>query len=156
GGPTGGSCQALMLVSEPTGFLDPTDRQRQAYFYRQQQRIRDQALTLLKTLPDQGSYAEVPPGDSRVALGLLQEMGCLQWRDPFQFQVLRRPRYLPPYPGADPWQGMEALINTRGCRWQVILQFFRYGPGDPSEPRALCGTCDHCRRSKKPSIGLRR
>ncbi len=152
GGRDGGLCQALMLVSEPTGFLDPTDRQRQAYFYRQQQRIRDQALTLLKTLPDQGSYPDLPPGDARVALGLLQEMGCLQWRDPFHFQVLHR-RWQPPQ-REDPWQGMEALIHTRGCRWQVILRFLGYGSANGPQPSSPCGTCDHCRRFTKPGASI--
>lgn len=143
GGRDGGPCRALMLVSEPTGLLDPSDRRRQAYFYSQQERLQARARHLLQTLPQQGSYADLPPGEVRVALGLLQEMGCLHWPDPFHFQVLHR-RWQP-LRREDPWQGMEALIHARGCRWQAILPYFGY-PGE--QPGLPCGTCDRCRLSR--------
>lgn len=148
GGRDGGPCRALMLVSEPTGFWDPTDRQRNAYFHQQRQRIEDQARILLKTLPDQGSYTDIPAGEARVALGVLQEMGCLQWQDPFRFQI--RQRRWQPCQRRDPWRGMEALINTRGCRWQVLLRHFGYQSGDPP-----CGTCDNCCRANSSGAGIR-
>ncbi|ABD00742.1 putative ATP-dependent DNA helicase RecQ [Synechococcus sp. JA-3-3Ab] len=144
GGRDGGPCRALMLVSEPTGLLDPTDRQRQAYFYSQQERLLAQARRLLTTLPPQGSYADLPPGETRVALGLLQEMGCLHWPDPFHFQVLHR-HWQPP-PRQDPWRGMDDLIHSRSCRWQVILRHFGYPENQPGLP---CGTCDRCRAAQR-------
>ncbi|MFQ3614208.1 MAG: RecQ family ATP-dependent DNA helicase [Cyanobacteriota bacterium] len=148
GGRDGGFCRALMLVSEPTGFWDPSDRQRNAYFHQQQQRIEARARLLLKTLPDQGSYTDIPTAEDRVALGVLQDMGCLQWQDPFCFQI--RQRRWQPYSRPDPWEGMAALINTRGCRWQILLQHFGYPSGD--QP---CGTCDNCCRSNSSGAGIR-
>ncbi len=147
GGRDGGPCQALMLVSEPTGFWDPSDRQRNAYFYQQQQRIEARARFLLKTLPEQGSYSAITEGEDRVALGLLQDMGCLEWQDPFSFRI--RQRRWQPLPRRDPWEGMAALIATRGCRWQVLLQHFGYGEGRGSEGQQPCGTCDNCRRLRR-------
>jgi ATP-dependent DNA helicase RecQ len=79
-----------------------------------------------------------------VALGLLQEMGCLHWPDPFHFQVLHR-RWQPP-PRQDPWRGMDDLIHSRGCRWQVILRHFGYPENQPGLP---CGTCDRCRAAQR-------
>ncbi|MGQ9838004.1 MAG: RecQ family ATP-dependent DNA helicase [Cyanobacteriota bacterium] len=155
GGRDGGFCRALMLVSEPTGFWDPTDQQRNAYFRQQQQRIEARARLLLKTLPDQGSYADIPAVEDRLALGVLQEMGCLQWQDPFCFRILQR-RWQP-CQRPDPWEGMAALINTRGCRWQVLLQYFGYRGGDGAglNWNQPCGICDNCCRSRSSGAGSR-
>jgi ATP-dependent DNA helicase RecQ len=140
GGRDGQPATALMLVSEPTGSLDSGDQDRQAFFDRQRHQIREQAAQLLHSLPDQGSYQQVGKVEAKVALALLHQAGCLRWRDPFTFEILHRPARLPPSGAPDPGLGMAQLIQTRGCRWQVLLEQFGYPPGDP------CGVCDNCRR----------
>lgn len=142
GGRDGQPATALMLVSEPTGFLDSSDQGRQTFFDQQRQKLRRQASKLLHTLPDQGSYQQVAQQglEAKVALGLLQQEGLLRWTDPFSFQMVQRPKQLPPSQAPDPGVGIQALIQTRGCRWQVLLTHFGYEGGDP------CGVCDNCRR----------
>ncbi len=145
GGRDGHPATALMLVSEPTGWLDSGDQDRQAFFDQQRQRIRQQAAQLLHTLPDRGSYADIAQRgiEAKVALALLHQEGCLIWRDPFWFEIVRRPQPFPPSTAPDPGAGMAALIQTRSCRWQVLLEQFGYAKGDP------CGVCDNCRRQHR-------
>ncbi|GAB4218639.1 MAG: RecQ family ATP-dependent DNA helicase [Synechococcales cyanobacterium] len=50
-GRDGQPAEALMLVCEPTGALDPSDQQRQQFFRHQRQRLHQAALELLPTLP---------------------------------------------------------------------------------------------------------
>ena len=150
GGRDGQPATGLLLASEPTGWLDPTDRQRQAFFQSQRTQLYRQATQFLQTLPTEGCYGEVlqtQGPEVRVVLALLHQAGCLQWRDPFHFRLIQRPHKLPDLGPAgwdplyaDPGFAMEQVIQTRGCRWQVVLQAFGYPAGD------RCGVCDNCRR----------
>ncbi len=150
GGRDGQPATALMLVSEPSGFLDPSDRQRQDFFLEQRFQFRREAAKLLQKLPVRGDYQEVIQthgSEAKVALALLHQAGCLVWTDPFHFRLQQRPRQLPDLRPkdldpmfTDPVLAMERLITTRQCRWQILLAAFGHPPGDP------CGTCDNCRR----------
>lgn len=150
-GRDGQPATALMLVCEPTGWLDPSDQQRQDFFQRQRQTVYAQALALLPRLPTEGNYTDLlrqaaDPLDLKLALALLHQSHCLVWRDPFHFQITHRPKTLEPVLPPDlsrqirdPLQVMHQLSYGRHCRWQTLLESFGYGSQPP------CGTCDRCR-----------
>lgn len=150
GGRDGQSATGLLLASEPTGWLDPSDRQQQDFFRAQRQQLYRQAAQLAQTLPMEGTYGEeliqTHGAAVKVALALLHQAGCLQWIDPFHFRLSHRPGPLRPQ-GLDPLYtdpslAMEQVITTRGCRWQTVLRAFGYPPGD------RCGVCDNCLRAR--------
>lgn len=143
-GRDGNPARALMLVSEPTGWLDDSDRRLHDFFQLQTQQHLRRASILLEQLPERGEYARVVQefGDeAKIAIALLHEANCLTWRDPFHFQIVRRSR-LPRSSPSNP--GIAGLIVTRGCRWQYMLSAFGYPSSQP------CGSCDRCRgRTRK-------
>ncbi len=135
--------QALMLVSEPTGWLDPQDRQRRQYFLQQLRSQQQQAQTLIKHIPPQGDIATIsrryPHGD--LALSLLHSTGRLQWTDPFHYRLIRPGRESPMALHTNAMTDLPRFINTRHCRWQFILSAF----GFPQEAANFhCGHCDRC------------
>ncbi|MDX2271931.1 MAG: RecQ family ATP-dependent DNA helicase [Cyanobacteriota bacterium] len=147
GGRDGEVARALMLVSEPSGFLDPTDRQLADFLSQQRQQSQRQARQALKQLPDHGSLAEwlaQAGSEGKLTLALLHQAACLEWRDPFHFRILKRdfPNQRDPL-FQDPAEGMRQLIESRHCRWQVIRRAFGDVGGDP------CGCCDNCRKQQK-------
>jgi ATP-dependent DNA helicase RecQ len=137
--------EALLLVSESTGWLDPSDQQMRQYFKRQQQEQQKYALDLARKLPVQGHVTEVQrhfaaaTGDTFYrALALLQRGRALQWHSPFEYQLQMQqfdPKSLEEDPAAPQ---MSTYATTRGCRWQFLLQAFGFDHG-------ACGHCDRCR-----------
>ena len=127
--------EALMLVSEPTGLLDDSDRQRINFFLQQQQKIQQQAFALLPKLPHQGKFNEVSQlhPDAAIALGLLHRAGYLTWQTPFDYEIHGLPKQL-----SDLTQtGNQAAIAqmqayTRlkgkydGDRWAFLLDNFGF------------------------------
>ena len=127
--------EALMLVSEPTGLLDDSDRQRINFFLQQQQKIQQQAFALLPKLPRQGKFNEVSQlhPDAAIALGLLHRAGYLTWQTPFDYEIHGLPKQL-----SDLTQtGNQAAIAqmqayTRlkgkydGDRWAFLLDNFGF------------------------------
>ncbi|MFN9173432.1 MAG: RecQ family ATP-dependent DNA helicase, partial [Synechocystis sp.] len=73
----------LTLISEPTGWLDPGDRQRRQYFLSQQQSTQNQAQRLASQLPRQGNLSNLKQEfpDLELALAWLHRRGQLQWLD---------------------------------------------------------------------------
>ena len=145
-GRDGQRSQALLLVSEPTGWLDPQDQQQRSYFLaqlRSQQRVAQQ---LAHKLPRQGDISQVVRQfpQAEMALSLLHSSGQLRWSDPFHYQIhasLARSQTQPL--DTAPIQAMARFCCTRRCRWQFILTAF----GFPQEARGvLCGHCDNCQR----------
>lgn len=138
----------LTLVSEPTGWLDPGDRQRQRYFRDQQQGIYRKAQRLAFQLPPQGNLRDLPLDipDLEFSLALLHRQGQVRWRDPFQYEILN------PSPARIDLSDLQRQFHTmnrywriKTCRWQYILKAF----GDRSEAaHQLCGTCDNCLRNR--------
>jgi len=134
----------LTLVSEPTGWLDPGDRQRRQYFLSQQQKVQTQAQRLASRLPKQGNLGQLKQEfpDVEFALAWLHRQGSLQWQNPFDYQLSSPTK-------ADPdlsdlkqqFQTMTHYLQTKTCRWQYILKVF----GDRSEAaNQPCGTCNNC------------
>ena len=148
GGRDGQPAQALTLVSEPTGWLEPSDKQRQEFFATQTQKQYQKAAKLAQKLPLAGSIDEVIRGnpDGAIALGLLHSLGALTWTDPFTYQ--RQAKFNP-----QAWQklqqtqqqiplAMQKYLTIKTCRWQFILQAF----GFKKDAQGMrCGHCDNCK-----------
>ncbi|MUL36306.1 RecQ family ATP-dependent DNA helicase [Gloeocapsopsis dulcis] len=126
---------ALTLVSEPTGWLDPEDKQRQEFFTASLRSQYIKAQQLAKKLPKKG---EVPRDtDSAIALALLHSNGQLEWQDPFHYIIhqthLQSPGKL------NFGHQINEYLNNRGCRWQFLLSAFGF-----DKAAFKCGHCDRC------------
>ncbi len=143
-GRDGQAAQALSLVSERTGLLDPTDQQRSQFFRQQTQRLQAQAVKVSRKIPTTGSLADVQTRfkEGAIALSYLHSQNQLQWTDPFHY------RLLPTSPTVNVTNtagesAMRKLLYNRNCRWRTIIQQFGFRPAQ-SEWR--CGHCDNCQR----------
>ncbi|NER24153.1 MAG: ATP-dependent DNA helicase RecQ [Symploca sp. SIO1C2] len=149
GGRDGKPADALTLVSEPTGWLNPEDKQRREFF---EQKLRSQfqnAQRLSQKLPAQGEVTEVTKKfrDGGIALSLLHSAGQLTWQDPFHYrkqsstksgslnQLIVTQQQIQ--------SQMTQYLTTRNCRWQFLLKAF----GFTKEAAGFrCGRCDNCLR----------
>lgn len=150
-GRDGKPAEALTLISEPTGWLDPTDRQRQQFFQAQLHKQQQLAQTLMRQIPAQGNLQEISRQFKQVeiALALLHSTGQLEWQDPFHYRV-RSPQAKPAslqlsHASAHSAQPMRQYLTTKTCRWHFLLRAF----GFPIEAERLngngrCGGCDRC------------
>ncbi|NMG08617.1 ATP-dependent DNA helicase RecQ [Brasilonema sp. UFV-L1] len=143
-GRDGKPAQALMLISEPTGWLDPEDKQRQKFFEENLQQQQLDAQQVLKKLPRTGEVntvaREFPNG--AIALSLLHSSGQLKWLDPFHYSIV---------PGAKTQsvtqlhaaKQMNQYLTTRDCRWRFLLSAFGF---EEEIKNWRCGHCDNCCR----------
>jgi ATP-dependent DNA helicase RecQ len=142
-GRDGEPAEALTLVSEPTGWLDPSDRQRAQFFERQTQALRHKAEQLVNQIPQTGEVGAVSQRFSHgaIALAWLHSTGQLEWLDPFRYRLRPGPARPPARP-TDPSQQMHRFLHGRQCRWQALLVAF----GFTAEAHRLgaCGHCDNC------------
>ncbi len=145
-GRDGKPAEALTLVSECTGFLDPEDRQRREFLIQQQRSLSRRALELGKKLPKQGSIDEVARKykEGAIALSLLHSQNQLQWLDPFHY-IISSNSSQPLKIDNHATQIMAKYLTTRSCRWHFLLQAF----GFEREAKQLlknlkCGHCDRC------------
>lgn len=134
--------QTLLLASEPTGWLDPQDRQMRQYFLKQLRGQQESAQRLFHNLPQQGHIDTVkktfPEAD--LTLALLHQSGNLVWEDPFHFRILSPQGFKPP---PIPTQlDIADYLYTHQCRWQFILQQFGF---HTEADHFRCGHCDRCR-----------
>lgn len=142
GGRDGKPADALTLISEPTGWLDPEDKQRQKFFIDKVRSQQRKAQQLRKRLPPQGEINTVAKqfSDAAIALSLLHSSGQLNWLDPFHYTI---------QPGVKPQlftqlnaaAEMTKYLNTNKCRWQFLLQAFGF---TKEAENMTCGHCDNC------------
>ncbi|OUC15630.1 MAG: recombinase RecQ [Alkalinema sp. CACIAM 70d] len=139
-GRDGKTATALLLASEPTGWLDGSDRQRWQFFQQQLDKQADQAKRLLKHIPSEGSapdlFQQYPQAD--VALSILQAAGGVHWRDPFHYQLTDQRSFKSVSSQKQP--EIAAYLKTKECRWKFLLTAF--GFTQPENWR--CGHCDRC------------
>ncbi|MGD1912630.1 MAG: RecQ family ATP-dependent DNA helicase [Rivularia sp. (in: cyanobacteria)] len=143
-GRDGKPAQALTLISEPTGLLNPEDKQRQRFF---EDKLHEQQLTakqLIKKLPPTGEVdvvaREFP--DAAIALSLLHSMGKLKWLDPFNYSIqkdLKNQKKQRSHPGKQ----MQQYLTTKKCRWQFLLIAFGF---EKEAANLRCGHCDNCKK----------
>lgn len=145
-GRDGRPANSLTLVSEPTGWLDSTDRQRQRFFQEHQQNQYRLAQTLMPRLPQTGDLQGASP-DQAIALSLLQSVNALEWVDPFHYQRLPLRGSLKHWgqSNLEAARDMTRFLYDRRCRWQYLLAAFGF-----AEDAAgwQCGHCDRCCRRR--------
>jgi ATP-dependent DNA helicase RecQ len=142
-GRDGKPAEALTLVSDRPGWLNPDDRQRQQFFIEKARSQHQAAQALIRKLPQTGSVADLSrqSPDGAIALALLHRSGQLAWDDPFHYRILpgAKPQPFRPDPAI---RQMHQYLYTRECRWKVLLRSF----GFAQDALAMrCGTCDRCR-----------
>ncbi|MDJ0846728.1 RecQ family ATP-dependent DNA helicase [Crocosphaera sp.] len=149
GGRDGKRTNTLTLISEPTGWLDPSDQQRNQYFLQKLKKNYQQAKQYFKQIPNQGNIIElkqeIPKID--ITLSLLSRWGKLRWIDPFNYELISNVSNLNinqiTNKSQQESQQMRQYLVTRSCRWQYILNAF----GFTKEAKNFkCGHCDNCLR----------
>jgi len=142
GGRDGKPAQALTLISEPTGWLDPEDKQRQKFFIDKVRSQQRKAQQLMKKLPPQGEINSVAKqfSDGAIALSLLHSSGQLNWLDPFHYTIqpgMKAQLFTQLNAAGE----MTKYLNTNKCRWQFLLQAFGF---TKEAENMTCGHCDNC------------
>jgi ATP-dependent DNA helicase RecQ len=152
-GRDGEPSEALTLVSEPTGWLDNEDKQRQQFF---ENKIREQQQTaqqLVKKLPQQGQIDAIAQKfpHSTIALSLLHSNNQLKWLDPFNYIIHRNTPYSSTTtiklhlsqsnPQLNAIKQMHQYLYTKQCRWKVLLNGFGFSK---NADNWHCGHCDNC------------
>lgn len=142
GGRDGKFTQALTLMSEPTGILDPSDRQRQQFILNQQQKQVQQTQEILSKIPKLGKIERMTQmfPSAEMSLALLNQQKRLKWLDPFTFQILTTSRASNQSILSD---SLPIYLRTRQCRWQFLLTSFGFIEKNES---FRCGHCDNCTR----------
>ena len=138
GGRDGKPAFALTIISEPTGWLDNGDRLWEKSWQSQLEKQYQQALQLVKNLPNQGKIEvikrEFPQAE--LSLALLHSLGKLTWLDPFTYSIIDRQF---PVKFERFSLDMRGYLLTRHCRWQFLLTAFGFGAKG-----WRCGHCDNC------------
>jgi len=146
GGRDGLKADTLTLVSEPTGWLDPTDQQRRNFFNQQREKQARQARAIAQRIPQQGDILSLKKdfADIELSLAFLDQSGQLEWLDPFHYQLHSRPQGKPLTATAQQERlsgnSMKQYLYTKSCRWAFLLTAF--GLNDKANFR--CGHCDRC------------
>jgi ATP-dependent DNA helicase RecQ len=147
GGRDGKPADALTLISEPTGWFNPEDKQRSQFFTQKLAKQYLQAKQLIKQIPPQGNINAIarqfPGGD--LALSLLYSVGLVKWQDPFTYQKKSTHFKLNQSDRIQQaWQKQRhAFLQTKQCRWQFLLAAFGFN----TEAKGFsCGHCDNCLR----------
>ena len=143
-GRDGKPAEAMTLISEPSGLLNPEDKQRQKFF---EDKLREQQLTakqLIKKLPMTGEVEAVAQKfpDAALALSLLHSMGKLKWIDPFNYSIQKDSKLInkqQSYAGRQ----MLQYLTTKKCRWQYLLTAFGF---EKEAANLHCGHCDNCNK----------
>lgn len=145
-GRDGKSAEALTLVSEPTGWLDPSDKQRNEFFESQTAVLQQKAQQLIGKIPREGDVREVSQQfkEGAIALSWLHSVGQLIWLDPFHYRLSSQPqsRKSPQQSAA---KQMHQFLHSRNCRWVSLLE--QFGFRTEAQKLGKCNHCDNCRRS---------
>lgn len=152
GGRDGKPAEALTLVSEPTGWLDPEDKQRQKFLVDKLRSQYQTAQKLIKQLPTTGNINAITDEfpDAAIALSILHSSGKLRWRDPFNYIMNKsgtgKILSLDYNSGI---QETNRYFTTSKCRWQFLLQAFGFSK---EAQNMRCGHCDNCIRKGRGKI----
>ncbi|MEI2577693.1 RecQ family ATP-dependent DNA helicase [Scytonema sp. PRP1] len=141
-GRDGKPAEALMLISEPTGWLDPEDKQRQKFFQENLHKQQLSAQQVLKKLPKTGEVNAVAREfpDGAIALSLLHSSGQLQWLDPFHYTIVSGAK-TESVTQLHAAKQMNQYLMTKNCRWRFLLSAFGF---EEEMKNWRCGHCDNC------------
>jgi ATP-dependent DNA helicase RecQ len=150
GGRDGKVSDALMLISEPTGFLNPEDKNRREFFQHKIENEYRKALEIAKKISFTDNIENVSKkyDNCQLYLAIFHSAKQLKWLDPFTYQknaqidvkavqnLIIRQRKLNTQ--------MTNFLTTKSCRWQFLLSAFGFN----SNNNFKCGNCDRCQKSK--------
>ena len=138
---------ALTIISEPTGFFYPEDKQRQKYLIENLEKQYQSANQLIKKLPATGNIETLSEQfkNSAIALSILHAQGRLIWHNPFDYEILSKPAKLNQDQNSKAIQQMNQYLKTRDCRWKFLLQSFGFNLDNQFK---RCGHCDRCKSSR--------
>lgn len=145
GGRDGKKTDALTLISEPTGILNPSDKQLGQFFLKKLEQQYERAKQLAKKIPEQGEISAISQQykDGEIALSLLHSFGQIEWEDPFHYRRVSNSYTGKIEPGKD--KQMNEYLKTKKCRWQFLLHGFGFRE---EVGRGGCGNCDNCLKRK--------
>lgn len=112
---------ALALASEPTGWLEPSDRQRNHHFLQALAQQQRRCLAIAQQFPQEGDWHSICqqfPKQGALSLALLHRMERLVWRDPFHFRLIAQGK------------SGKSLASCLGDSSQTMKQFL----GDSLDP----------------------
>ncbi|MGK7946302.1 MAG: ATP-dependent DNA helicase RecQ [Microcystaceae cyanobacterium] len=149
GGRDGKPTKALAFISEPTGWLDPSDKERYKFFLKQLHRQYLQANHIASQIPPQGNI-ELIKEEFRygeIALSMMYQANKLEWIDPFNYQFTKNQQNTSLVQAGVAQQQrqleMRQYLNTKLCRWRFLLSSF----GFYQEAQGFnCGHCDNCQK----------
>jgi ATP-dependent DNA helicase RecQ len=155
GGRDGLAADALALVSEPTGLLNPEDKQRQKFFQETTLRQYRKVKQIFHKLPIAANVNDLKRDfpDAEMMLGILHGIGCLEWQDIYSYR--RSPSVLDvEFDRLQQFQRqlsrrMSEYLMSRECRWKYLLDAFSF---EEKGQNFSCGHCDRCQRSKLGKI----
>jgi ATP-dependent DNA helicase RecQ len=144
-GRDGNAAEALTLVSEPTGWLEPGDRQRAKFFAAQTQALQQKAQRLVSQIPPEGDVRDIGQrfDHGAISLSWLHSTGQLEWVSPFEYRLTTATQQ-PQRCQLSASQQMHQFLHSRQCRWQGLLVAF--GFRTEAQRLAGCGHCDNCAR----------
>ena len=145
-GRDGKPASALTLISEPTGLLDPEDKQRSQFFSDRLKKQYTQAQKLIKQLPKKGNIATIKEHpDGEIALGVLHSLGLVYWQDPFNYKKRSQKVDLSSLISSQKRDQtrMQRYLRTKHCRWRYLLYAFSF---KQEAQNFRCGSCDNCLR----------
>ena len=147
GGRDGKIADTLTLISEPTGLLNPEDKQRNQFFISKLQKQYQKARAIAKKIPHRGTLEGITQQfkEGKIALALLHSIGQLEWIDPFNYRR-NHDRSSSSFNQLNSLQQQaieqtNRFLHTKTCRWQFLLNAF----GFKEEAKGFkCGHCDRC------------
>ena len=150
GGRDGKPAEALTLISEPTGWLDPEDKQRQKFLADKLKLEYQRAEKLIKQLPTRGNINllkdEYPHAAN--ALSILHSSGKLRWYDPFNYVMINNSKKVSLNYNSKV-KDLNKYFATRKCRWQFLLEVFGFSQEAQNIGYMGCGHCDNCLKKRK-------
>ena len=140
-GRDGKPANTLTLISEPTGWLNPEDKQRSQFFHRKLEQQYHTARQSIKQLPNRGEIETIKEQfpQAEITLGILHSLGSISWQDPFNYRKHSSKIDLAGI--TSDRRQMQQYLKTKQCRWQYLLQAFGFN----REAQGFkCGSCDRC------------
>jgi ATP-dependent DNA helicase RecQ len=146
GGRDGKPTEALTLISEPTGFLNPEDRRLRQFFCQKIEKEYQKALQISRQIPAHGNldFPKEKYSDYQLSLAILNSAKQLIWPDPFSYKLIERTpvksvKYLLERQ-KKLYQQTRDYLKTKKCRWGFLLTAFGFN----KDRNFRCGHCDNC------------
>lgn len=149
GGRDGKTSEILTLISEPTGILNPTDKQLRQFFLQQLEKKYKKALEIASKIPASGTLNQLRANKTYanydLFLGILNSTNKLVWSDPFSYKIVDNLSLKSVNFSIEKQKQIMKkttdFLYTKECRWRFLLKAFGFGKND----NFRCGNCDNCK-----------